>query len=78
MATTETAKSEKIASLDEPRSGLSHQLNIPDELDWDCFLETAIRAKNQTDAEDRNIPDLVASIDELISNAKQQQNVYEI
>ena len=40
--------------LDMLRADLLHQLNIPDELDWDYFLETAQRAKDAADKEGRN------------------------
>ena len=40
--------------LDLLRADLVHQLSIPDELDWDYFLETAQRAKDQADKEERN------------------------
>jgi len=41
--------------LDLLRADLQHQLNIPDELDWDYFLETALRAKAAADKEGRNM-----------------------
>lgn len=41
--------------LDLLRADLKHQLSMPDEIDWDYFLETAIRAKNAADAEGRNM-----------------------
>lgn len=41
--------------LDLIRQDLMHQLKIPDDLDWDYFLETAIRAKEAADVEDRNM-----------------------
>jgi hypothetical protein len=41
--------------LDLIRKDLVHQLNIPDELDWDYFLETAIKAKRAADDEGRNM-----------------------
>lgn len=43
--------------LDLLRADLLHQLSIPDELDWDYFLETAQRAKAAADNEDRNATD---------------------
>ena len=43
-----------MTELDKLRSDLKHQLGTIDELDWDYFLETAIRAKKQADIEDRN------------------------
>ncbi len=41
--------------LDLIRKDLVHQLGIPDELDWDYFLETAIKAKVAADVENRNM-----------------------
>lgn len=40
--------------LDRIRQDLKHQLSIPEELDWDYFLDTAKRAKAQADVELRN------------------------
>lgn len=42
-------------NLDLIRKDLIHQLGIPDELDWDYFLETARRAKKAADTEERNM-----------------------
>ena len=41
--------------LDLIRKDLVHQLKIPDELDWDYFLETTIKAKRAADDEGRNM-----------------------
>jgi len=41
--------------LDLLRSDLKFQLDTPDELDWDYFLETAHRAKMAADKERRNM-----------------------
>ena len=41
--------------LDLLRKDLLHQLGIPDELDWDYFLETAMKAKAAADVENRNM-----------------------
>ena len=41
-------------NLDLLRKDLIHQLNIPEELDWDYFLETAVRAQKQANIEKRN------------------------
>jgi len=46
---------QKNTELDDLRSDLVHQLGIPDELDWDYFLETAQRAKVAADQENRNM-----------------------
>lgn len=43
------------ASLDELRADLTHQLKIPDELDWSYFLETAARAVVQAERTSRNM-----------------------
>jgi hypothetical protein len=43
------------SDLDLLRKDLVHQLSIPDELDWDYFLETAQRAKAAADNEGRNM-----------------------
>ncbi len=40
-------------NLDLLRKDLVHQLGIPDDIDWDYFLETATRAKLQSDIEDK-------------------------
>lgn len=40
--------------LDSLRSDLIHQLKIPDEIDWDYFLETALRARSRAEIEGRN------------------------
>ena len=40
--------------LDALRSDLQFQLQTPDELDWDYFLETAVKAKYAADKEGRN------------------------
>lgn len=40
--------------LDALRSDLIHQLKIPDEIDWDYFLETALRARSRAEIEGRN------------------------
>jgi hypothetical protein len=40
--------------LDLLRKNLTHQLGIPDNIDWDYFVETAIKAKNQSNIENRN------------------------
>ncbi len=44
--------------LDDLRADLFHQLGIPDELDWDYFLETAQRAKAAADKEKRNMVEI--------------------
>lgn len=41
--------------LDQIRADLKHQLSIPDEIDWDYFLETTIRAKIKADATNKNM-----------------------
>lgn len=40
--------------LDILRSDLKFQLETPEELDLDYFLETALLAKKQSDKEERN------------------------
>lgn len=47
---------EEDSSLEELRSDLSHQLSIPDDLDWDYFLITALRAKRRADVDNINKP----------------------
>ncbi|AMJ98570.1 hypothetical protein AVL55_10540 [Alteromonas macleodii] len=42
-------------SLDQIRADLKHQLSMPDELDWEYFLATAVRAKQKADLEKRNM-----------------------
>jgi len=42
-------------SLDDIRADVKGQLEIPDDLDWDYFVETAVRAKHQADKENRNM-----------------------
>lgn len=56
-----TRKAEEIAesaSLDDIKKDLVFQLGTIDDLDWDYFLETAIRAKLQADREGINKPEL--------------------
>lgn len=48
-------KQNQDTELDMLRKDLVHQLGIPDELDWDYFLETAKRAKSAADKEKRNM-----------------------
>lgn len=44
-----------IPTLDELRADLVHQLGIPDELDWDYFVETAMLARKAANKENRNM-----------------------
>lgn len=55
IASNVEVMSDTDTELDWIRKDLVHQLNIPDELDWDYFLETAIKAKAAADDEDRNM-----------------------
>ena len=55
IAETPEASAITKTELDLLRIDLEHQLGIPDELDWDYFLETAKRAKVAADAEGRNM-----------------------
>lgn len=58
-------------SLDNLRSDLKYQLGMPHELDWDYFLETAIRAKIAADKEGRNNPEHdPRSMPEILNDAK--------
>jgi len=43
-----------MSLLDELRKDLQYQLSTLDELDWNYFVETALRAKDQADIENRN------------------------
>jgi len=53
---------ESNTKLDNLRSDLKHQLSIPDELDWDYFLETTRKAKTSADNEGRNMtPDVMSN-----------------
>ncbi|MBJ7266360.1 hypothetical protein [Idiomarina abyssalis] len=46
----------KKASTQELRADLTFQLGMPEDLDWDYFVETAIRAKLASDEEGVNKP----------------------
>lgn len=57
----QTRKAEEVAesaSLDDIKKDLVFQLGTIDDLDWDYFLETAVRAKLQADHEGINKPEL--------------------
>ena len=41
--------------LDLLRKDLAHQLSIPDELDWDYFVEVAKKAKAAANKENHNM-----------------------
>jgi hypothetical protein len=43
------------SKLDLLRADLVHQLQMPDDLDWDYFVETAERARNAANTEKRNM-----------------------
>ena len=47
-----------MSYLDDIRKDLIFQLGVCGDLDWDYFLETAIKAKGAADLEKRNYPQL--------------------
>ena len=44
-----------LSCLDDLRDDLIHQLGIPGDLDWDYFVETALKARYAANREDRNM-----------------------
>lgn len=77
MTSSTAANPAKTASIDDLRSDLEFQIKTLEDLDWDYFLETAVRAKIQADLEGRNkpeTPDVARSIDEIISDAEELVN----
>lgn len=53
---------QKNLSLDTLRADLAFQLQSPEDLDWDYFLETAVKAKVVSDRMGLNRPESPRSI----------------
>ena len=49
--------------LDKLRQDLRHQLEIPDDIDWDYFLDTAKRALIVANKEGRNMREYTCEAD---------------
>lgn len=49
------AKCPKCTTVDDYRKDLKFQLETPDEIDWDYFVETAIAAQKQANKEHVNM-----------------------
>lgn len=56
--------------LDILRKDLVLQLETPEDLDWDYFLETALKARFIADNANVNMVEHERSIEEIISDAK--------
>jgi hypothetical protein len=69
MQTRKAEEVTELASLDDIKKDLVFQLGSIDDLDWDYFLETAVRAKLQADHEGINKPefDQKQSVLEVVS-----------
>jgi hypothetical protein len=59
-----------VFSVDDIRKDLIFQLETPEDLDWDYFLETAMRAKTQADMEMVNMVEYEREVEEIINDAK--------
>lgn len=59
-----------VIPLDAFHKDLAFQLKTAEELDWDYFLETAMKAKMAADREEVNHPECERSIEEIIEDAK--------
>lgn len=57
-------------TLDKLRSDLVFQLKTPEDLDWDYFLETALKAKLTADNTNINMVECVRTLEEIITDAK--------
>ena len=60
---------EKEKSVDSLKSDLIFQLGTIDNLDWDYFLETALKAKILADKGGFNMPEYDRSIDDVVADA---------
>jgi hypothetical protein len=67
----------KKFSADEIRADLVHQLGASDKLDWDYFLETAVRAKITADAECINMTEDPRTISAVVADAKAKAKALE-
>lgn len=56
--------------LEKLRTDLAFQLKTADELDWDYFLETALKAKFSADSDNINMVECEHSLEEIITDAK--------
>jgi hypothetical protein len=59
-----------VFSVDDIRKDLIFQLETPEDLDWDYFLETAMRAKTQADMEMVNMVEYEREVEGIINDAK--------
>ncbi len=57
-------------TLDKLRTDLAFQLKTPEDLDWDYFLETALKAKLTADNANINMVECERSLEEIITDAK--------
>lgn len=63
-------------SLESIKGDLKYQLATSNDLDWDYFLETAIRAKQQADLEhidmvfDGNVHAVQDAVDSILGNGE--------
>lgn len=53
------------------KEDLKFQLGTIDDLDWDYFLETAIKAKIEADKAQVNMPEIVRELSEIIKDARE-------
>lgn len=69
---SEDAEASKT-TVNDYRKDLEFQLKTPDNIDWDYFLEVAIKAKVEADKLGENMPAYDRSLNEIIGDALMQQ-----